>query len=315
MVLLMGPVASLAEPAVEVQLKPHQRGRLVVEAYVNQRGPYDFLVDTGASTTLVDAALFQELGLRASGDVQLASVLGQKATALAVADAVSVGGLEISPITVLSVSKLEFGSLRVRGVLGENFLSRFDLLIDNQRGRLSLDPGRILADELEGERLPMTLTGAAGDDRSKARPLVWVKVAGFGARPMKLLLDSAADVLLLRPRSSLRRSTLPNGSEARLSVHSVYGAVECDSWEDGMQWGEYRASQMRMARCDAPAAAAAALDDEGSLPTRDFKRIFVSHSGAYAMVNPATRPKSAEPKAVSVQDVQAPGLCAESGTE
>jgi len=42
-------------------------GRPVVEVSINGKGPYDFILDTGANITVVDAALSQELQLSSSG--------------------------------------------------------------------------------------------------------------------------------------------------------------------------------------------------------------------------------------------------------
>src|SRR4029077_10326719 len=47
---------------------------MVVSVSVNDRGPFDFLVDTGTNTTLIDLELATELGLTPKDNLQLASL-------------------------------------------------------------------------------------------------------------------------------------------------------------------------------------------------------------------------------------------------
>src|SRR5271167_855843 len=46
-----------------VSMRSYKGVRAVVSIKLNGAGPYDFLVDTGATITVLDAALFQELKL------------------------------------------------------------------------------------------------------------------------------------------------------------------------------------------------------------------------------------------------------------
>src|SRR5579864_6118669 len=47
---------------------------MVVGVSINDRGPFDFLVDTGTNTTLIDPELAKELGLTPKDNLQLASL-------------------------------------------------------------------------------------------------------------------------------------------------------------------------------------------------------------------------------------------------
>ncbi len=52
-------------------MRPYKGTRSVVAVKVNGAGPYDFMVDTGATITVLDTALFHELGLRAMGSSRI----------------------------------------------------------------------------------------------------------------------------------------------------------------------------------------------------------------------------------------------------
>src|SRR5580700_2795487 len=57
-------------------------GRPVVEIKINGKGPYRFILDTGAVTTVVSDELSRELALTPPAGVQVASVSGAPAPAI-----------------------------------------------------------------------------------------------------------------------------------------------------------------------------------------------------------------------------------------
>jgi hypothetical protein len=75
--------------------------------------------------------------------------------------------------------------------LTEDFVERFDLLIDNRRGLLCLDSSGTMRAEVKGERVP--LVDSSGDDTLAKSLIVSVKLSD-GMRPVRIKLDSGADV-------------------------------------------------------------------------------------------------------------------------
>jgi predicted aspartyl protease len=59
-----------------VSMRPSKGARTVVAVKLNGAGPYDFMVDTGATVTVLDTALFQKLGLPAEGSSRITSSAG-----------------------------------------------------------------------------------------------------------------------------------------------------------------------------------------------------------------------------------------------
>lgn len=119
--------------------------RLTVKAQVNGQGPFDFLVDTGASSSVIAAELADQLGLARTGSNKLHSIAGAQAVSTARVDSLTVGKRSRSNMTV---SVLPRALLRVDGVLGLEWLGRASLLLDFLRHKMVVGEGLPLADDL-----------------------------------------------------------------------------------------------------------------------------------------------------------------------
>jgi hypothetical protein len=185
-------------------------------------------------------------------------------------------------MAVLRVERLPLGPeyRGVRGILGENFLQHFDILIDNQHRKMTLDAGSALAESLGGEHLPITFPPSDGDE-IKYRPMVLVTVPDFSPRPVRVLLDSGADTFLLVGSGTSQATTLANA----VRVKTVNGSRSCISSENRLRWGKATLSDLAMVTCQS--ATANSRDYQGNLPTSIFQRIFISHAGCYVIVEPS----------------------------
>lgn len=119
--------------------------RLTVKAHVNGQGPFDFLVDTGASNSVIAAELADQLRLVRVGTHKLHSIAGAQAVSAARVDSLTVG--KRSRLDMM-VSVLPRAQLRVDGVLGLEWLGSASLLLDFRRHRMVVGEGLPLADEL-----------------------------------------------------------------------------------------------------------------------------------------------------------------------
>src|SRR3989442_7972455 len=68
--------AALADTSVPLRLVGDRL--VVVPVMVNGRGPFDFLLDTGTNTTVVDPELADELGLHAEDRVSMITPAGER---------------------------------------------------------------------------------------------------------------------------------------------------------------------------------------------------------------------------------------------
>ena len=266
-----------SQQTATVSMRPYKDTRAVVAVKLNGAGPYDFLVDTGANVTVLDAGLFAELGLKAEGATKQTTSAGVNTISLATVEEVAVAGLTVRGVKVIASKNLP----GVRGILGENFLQHFDILIDNQRREITLDAGSRLAGSFDGERLAIDFGAHAVGTELGGRPTVSVSVPAYGAHPVKLLLDSGADRVTLTGSGTMQPKTSGNV----YMVSTVNGSMTCTSGENRLDWGKTSMRGLTLLTCESAAARA----QDGLLPTAIFKQIFISHAGSYAIVNPAKR--------------------------
>ncbi|MBO9560412.1 MAG: aspartyl protease family protein [Caulobacter sp.] len=116
--------------------------RLTVAAKINGRGPYRFLVDTGANASVISEALAGELNLPLVGRVALHGIAGVEQVPSVTAATVSVGRRTRRDMT-LSVLPSRF--IRAPGILGLDWLGGQGLILDFARNEMRV-----------GSRPPMT---------------------------------------------------------------------------------------------------------------------------------------------------------------
>ena len=278
------PVPGCAESpqTVTVSMRPYKDARSVVAVKVNGAGPYDFLVDTGATISVLDTALFNQLGLRAEGAFRVVSSAGATAQIRSVVEEITLDRLSVRNITVVSLKSPMPGAdyRAVRGILGENFLRHFDILIDNQHRTMTLDADDGLADSLAGERLPVIFPPLSQGDDNRYQPTISAKFQAYG--PARLLLDSGATTLVL-----LQWGMQRNGWGEDATLRTVNGSLPCASTVDKLHLGRGTVGDFVIMRCQT--ATLKEPDREGVLPTAIFKQVFISHAGSSAIVNPTPR--------------------------
>jgi clan AA aspartic protease (TIGR02281 family) len=129
--------ASLTKASVPFE----KQGQVViVEATLNNKTAAKFIVDTGASYTMISSATAKELSIDAGENNQ--TVPFQTANGLIQAplinlQSVTVGGMEINNLTAAIHDVVPDG--KVSGLLGLNFLSNFRMDIDTEKGLLHLE--------------------------------------------------------------------------------------------------------------------------------------------------------------------------------
>jgi len=131
------PASSLTKASVPFE---KQGQVIIVEATLNKKTAAKFVVDTGASYTVISSATAKELSIDTDQNTQ--PVTFQTANGLIQAPLVSlqsitVGAMEINNLTAAVHDVVPDG--KVFGLLGLNFLGNFRMDIDNQNGLLHLE--------------------------------------------------------------------------------------------------------------------------------------------------------------------------------
>jgi hypothetical protein len=258
---------------------------IVVSVRVNQSGPYDFLLDTGAQISTINSSLAAALHLKAEGTTGVSGMATYSRSAYTHIDSVEVGGHSVanSLAVIQDLPELEAEDIRVRGILGDNFLEHFDFLIDYRQQVLCLDEGKSLAGAIKARHAPLEQPRGSEPDLPFTRPLdVSVHLSGRSGGSLLLRLDSGSNVPAL---FATRRDISMSPSNQGALLTRVVSGVEQDFAPMKPQDLQIGASVVRQVSFVAPVNAVGDdLDtrEDGVLPTAAFQRIFISYSGGYA---------------------------------
>jgi predicted aspartyl protease len=137
------PAAHAATTCVPARLASSGYPVVVVQARVNDTGPYRFLVDTGATVTIVNASLAKRLHLAALPvSVQGVGAGGRFSTRASTAS-IAVGGARQDRVLVATfdLTDIENAVGAVDGAIGYNFLKAYRVTLDYPGSKLCLEGG------------------------------------------------------------------------------------------------------------------------------------------------------------------------------
>lgn len=277
-----GNVASLPFKIVN----SHQ---IILPVSINQSGPYEFLVDTGSQLTLIDPSIASELHLQPEASIGILAVASYSQAQVVLPDSVEAGGHSVSKLLVAVRDLADARRVypRIRGILGENFLARFDILIDYSHRMLCFDEGTRMRQGLRGERIPLEAQIDRQTDLPFTQPfLISVHLDGSGTRPTILRLDSGANAPVLYDDvigtpSWIRRTYNREGRQVDGTIQP-FRALAPDDVKVGTRW-------LRHVVFMTPGKFGAATPkpgQDGLLPTALFQRVFLSYADHFAIFDP-----------------------------
>jgi predicted aspartyl protease len=276
-VALPGALAAQVKPPSEiVKFRLRDGYLIVVQTMVNGSGPFSFLLDTGATRTVMDPELARQLQAPVIGTTSLAGIFRVRQDELVQLQDVQLGTISLSG-SVAVVDKLARQKLLatgIRGILGEDFLSRFDFLIDYKQHLLRF--GDVPP---PGERCRFETIGQYHGSPTANRILIPVEFMGVSGKRMRLQLDTGARTPELFPVSHDAHSPQPWGG----SVATTSSADKVTILSD---------VTVRVGNTKVPGQdvvqfrRALSFDADGLLPAAIFPRIYISHSGGFVVLNP-----------------------------
>ena len=252
-------------------------GRLpVVSIRIDDQGPFDFLLDTGTNSTLVTPELAARLRIRPTDRVTLITVAGEREVPRARLRKVEVGGNISADVEALvsGLEQLRRLDPRVSGVLGQNFLERFNYTLDYGGRAINFERGGVPP---EGERVPFAL--------EEGKLIVAAFPGPPVARALRLVLDAAAGGLVIfdDPPGALARSLRAQGASLLLTEA---GSSEARSARlRSLRVGDLRFEDVPVALLRGVTGRALRGED-GLLPTSLFRAIYFNHTGGYVIFNP-----------------------------
>lgn len=268
------PMVVRAEGAVGLRLLG---GRLpVVPVYLDGQGPFDFLLDTGTNSTIVTPEVAARLGLRPADRVRLITVAGERDVPRARLRRVSVGASAASDVEALvsGLEQIRRLDRRVCGVLGQNYLGRFNYTLDYG--------ARTIEFEGAGDAAPPAGERVAFD--VEEGKLVVAAFSETYARVLRLVLDAAAPSLVIF--KDVRKSLSPDSKGGSGVMLTEAGSLEAGFARlRSLRVGGTRLRDVPVALIS-DAAGREARAEDGLLPTSLFRAVYFNHARRYVIFNP-----------------------------
>jgi hypothetical protein len=260
---------------------------IIVPVSLNHAGPYDFVLDTAAQITTVEPELAAQLHLKILGETGVTGAGFSTHASYTRLGSLQAGAYEVNePLLLIhKLGQIEVTDPRVRGILGENFLEHFDLLIDYAHGIVCLDGAKQMRLGVKGEHIALGATSHPERNLPFTEPMmIPVRVSGV-ERPVLLQVDSGINSPLLFNARKLRPAALastPLHSLGSDGVSHAYAVLPPQDIQVGLH-------SLRQISFVTPVVGGKDIPDaeiDGVLPTALFKKAFISYADRFAVLEP-----------------------------
>jgi predicted aspartyl protease len=202
---------------------------ILIPTSIDDRGPYSFILDTGAGTSLISPRLADELGIVATESKEAAGAAGRVTVALAHVASIAIGGARRAPMPVAITAEVDrIGAAvgaRIDGDVGYDFLKHYRVTIDYRRRLVRLVQGTYDVTSAA----PATRSEVAFRLAAPTKPLVMVPAFVNGRGPYSFIVDTGASATVLSPALAdalgIDRAENPAMTGAGGMLQSVVGRV------------------------------------------------------------------------------------------
>jgi hypothetical protein len=254
--------------------------QIIVPVSVNRLEPLNFILDTGTKTTMIDERISRKLNLTAVARMPLITFTGTVFVDIVRLDTLVLGqaavrGHEVSCVDLRKVFSL--GS-DIDGILGQDFLSQFNYLLDYQRRRIVLEENGDLEKEMLGVRILI--------EQRDYRDHVHVDSGSESRAPrVRLMLDSGTEFPVMFEDPKLNSVLQLSRDHAPLSIRGALGSRPIKTGRiRSLRIGDelFRDLPVRLAR----AREIERRWENGLFPTSLLRVVYFNHEKAYVIVNP-----------------------------
>ena len=260
------------------------RYHMIVAVSVNRSGPYHFLLDTGMQVTMVDPSLAAELHLEPSGTVVVAGAASRQSASYVQADLLEAGSQAIANQRMLAYDVHNLGgTLDIKGVLGEDFLEHFDVLIDNVHKLLCLDTSRAMRAGMRGPHTALIPPSeASGGSELPNMGIIEARLSD-AKRPVRLVLDSGANGAILYNASEYLAEP-PTGHLTGADVEGVRVFTALPAQD--VKIGSVRLPGVLFVSLAGTQKDARTKGFDGVLTLGLFRRVFICHAQKFVVLEP-----------------------------
>jgi hypothetical protein len=270
-----------------VPLRVLQGALIVAPVTINGSGPYDFLVDTGAQITTIDSRLAEQLNLRTEGVTGVSGVADFGRKNFVRLTQAEIGGHVVNDVLAVvdDLVQLHHADEKIRGIVGEDYLAHFDLLIDNRHQMFCLDATGTMAVEIKGAHVALEQPYGPDHDMPFTRPLVFSARLGGGGNALLFRLDSGSNAPVIYAERGRERSVPANAQILKTSVNGAEQGFAVLEPQD-LDVGSQRVRRVSFVQPMNSAGAASVHREDGVLPTALFQSVFVSYQSKFAILVP-----------------------------
>jgi predicted aspartyl protease len=244
-----------------------------------KEGPFDFILDTGANTSIVDPTIASNLSMAAIDTVPQTTLAGIRTLTRGLLPALSVGATHVANVEVMvkDLSELRKFDSHIEGIAGQNFLARFSYLVDYQKHVIRIERDTEIRDAIGGQRVPLQ----TGENQM----LITLEAQSRNHARLRLLLDSGANSVVLL-RTAARALQLSAQAEVLETTTSGQIGLEFGRLHE-LVVGPEKFHNLPVAL---PAAELSNIGD-GLLPTNLFTALYINSREGFVVLNPRNKEK------------------------
>ncbi len=266
------------------------RHQIVLAVSINHAGPYDLLLDTGTQLTIVSPSMAAELHLTTTGAAVVEGAGFHQPASFTQLDLLDAGSHAVANQKVLVYDLLNLRTVdpRLRGILGEDFLEHFDMLIDYADGLVCLDDSAVMRTLVKGPHIALVTPPQAAGGAPLPKLLIIAARLSGETHPVRLMLDSGANI-----------PYLTNTSQHLVPQRTSFGGASLvGSGADGDQkvFAALPPQKVRIGSVELPSVTfltlaypgkgSRASEFDGLLTMDLFRRVFISQAGHFAVLEP-----------------------------
>ncbi len=231
------------EPTTVIDTGIDRTLRMTVPVTVDGRGPYAFVVDTGADRTVLSRELADHLDLQAGESATMHTMTGVGEVRTVRVPTLEVGGGRNDDFNAPALAEANLGA---KGLLGIDSLQGRRVVMDFTKGTFTVSPSKVTREKIEPDTIVVTA-------RSRYGQLILVD-SDIGGLPITVIVDSGAQNsvgnLALQRLLTKRKKV---GSFAPITMTDVTGAdmVAELALVDGIRIGGFTINDVAVAFVDA----------------------------------------------------------------
>jgi predicted aspartyl protease len=168
------------EPTTVIDTGTDRQSRMTVPVFVDGKGPYNFVVDTGADRTVVSRELADDLNLAALGTATMHAMAGVSAVDMVRVPTLEVGGRTNEDLRAPALSRQHLGA---NGLVGVDSLKGRRVVMDFKKGTISVTNSKY-REIVEPDTIVVTAQSRYGQ-------LILVD-CDIGGEPVTVIIDSGA---------------------------------------------------------------------------------------------------------------------------